>query len=55
MTTYVYDDKVAIISSKREDYGWIIQSQDFATLFASLCDGLWSVAKDPRAPKPLEP
>ena len=52
MTTYVYDDKVAIISSKREDYGLIIQSQDFATLFASLFDGLWSVATDSRAPEP---
>lgn len=44
MTAYVYDDKVAIISSKREDYGLIIQSQDFANLYAALFDGLWAIS-----------
>jgi sugar-specific transcriptional regulator TrmB len=45
MTTYVYDDKVAIISSKRENYGLIIESRDFALLFASLFDGLWAISE----------
>jgi sugar-specific transcriptional regulator TrmB len=48
MTSYIYDDKVAIISSKREDYGMIIQSQDFANLHAAMFDGLWAIST-PRA------
>ncbi|MCP6060557.1 hypothetical protein NL388_35405, partial [Klebsiella pneumoniae] len=32
VTQYVYDDKVSIISSKRENYGLIIESEDFARL-----------------------
>jgi HTH-type transcriptional regulator, sugar sensing transcriptional regulator len=46
MTTYVYDDKVAIISSKREDYGLIIQSQDFAHLYSAMFDGLWAISTE---------
>ncbi|PLZ00597.1 transcriptional regulator TrmB [Burkholderia sp. WAC0059] len=47
MTVYLYDDKVAIISSKREDYGLIIQSHDFATLLTGLFDGLWMISSEP--------
>ena len=44
MTTYVYDDKVVMLSSKREDYGMIIRSQDFAALYAAMFDGLWAIS-----------
>jgi hypothetical protein len=44
MTAYVYDDKLAIISSRRENYGLIIQSQDFANLCAALFHGLWAIS-----------
>lgn len=50
MTSYIYDDKVAIISSKKEDYGMIIQSQDFANLHAAMFDGLWAISSPPHAP-----
>jgi HTH-type transcriptional regulator, sugar sensing transcriptional regulator len=45
ITTYVYDDKVVILSSKREDYGLIIQSRDFANLYAAMFDGLWAISQ----------
>jgi len=48
MTTYVYDDKVVMLSSKREDYGLIIQSHDFATLYAAMFDGLWAISQPMR-------
>ncbi|TMS57956.1 transcriptional regulator [Imbroritus primus] len=47
MTTYVYDDKVVMLSSKREDYGLIIRSKDFANLYAAMFDGLWAISHAP--------
>lgn len=47
MTTYVYDDKVVMLSSKREDYGLIIRSKDFADLYAAMFDGLWAISQPP--------
>lgn len=44
VTQYVYDDKVAIISSKRENYGLVIESEDFARLQSVLFETLWSVS-----------
>lgn len=44
VTQYVYDDKVAIISSKRENYGLLIESEDFARLQTILFETLWSVS-----------
>lgn len=44
VTQYVYDDKVAIISSKRENYGLVIESEDFAKLQHVLFETLWSVS-----------
>ena len=44
VTQYVYDDKVAIISSKRENYGLVIESEDFARLQHVLFETLWSVS-----------
>lgn len=47
MTTYVYDDKVVMLSSKRENYGLIIRSKDFADLYAAMFDGLWAISQPP--------
>ncbi len=44
ITQYLYDDKVAIISSKREDYGLLIESEDYARLQTSLFETLWQVS-----------
>lgn len=47
MTTYIYDDKVAFISSKKENYGMIFQSEDLARLHESLFEGIWSISTPP--------
>ncbi|MBI5264342.1 MAG: transcriptional regulator TrmB [Bradyrhizobium sp.] len=52
VTQYVYDDKVSIISSKRENYGLIIESDDFARLQLTLFETLWSISI-PAAPPAL--
>ncbi|WP_269495946.1 TrmB family transcriptional regulator [Castellaniella sp. S9] len=44
MTSYVYDDKVAYISSKRENFAMLIQSKEFAGLQKTLFDSLWSAS-----------
>lgn len=44
MTTYIYDDKVAFISSKKENYGMIFQSEELARLHESLFEGIWSIS-----------
>ncbi|MFS8037778.1 TrmB family transcriptional regulator [Xanthobacter sp. AM11] len=44
VTQYVYDDKVAIISSKRENYALVIESEDFARLQLAMFDTLWSLS-----------
>jgi HTH-type transcriptional regulator, sugar sensing transcriptional regulator len=42
MTQYVYDNKVAIISSRKENYGVIIESREFADLQSMLFEMLWN-------------
>ena len=44
MTTYIYDDKVAFISSKKENYGMIFQSEEFARFHKSLFEGIWAIS-----------
>jgi HTH-type transcriptional regulator, sugar sensing transcriptional regulator len=46
MTSYIYDDTVSLISSKRELYGILIQSQEFHTLQETLFESLWSISRD---------
>ncbi|AWY99731.1 sugar-specific transcriptional regulator TrmB [Rhodobiaceae bacterium] len=41
MTTFVYDDQVAIISSERENYGLIIESAGYANVQKTLFESLW--------------
>ncbi|WP_127090998.1 TrmB family transcriptional regulator [Aquabacter cavernae] len=52
VTQYVYDDKVAILSSKRENYGLIIESEDFARLQSILFETLWAISMPAIAPLP---
>jgi sugar-specific transcriptional regulator TrmB len=48
MTTYIYDDKVAFISSKKENYGMIFQSEEFSRLHESLFEGIWAISTPPK-------
>jgi HTH-type transcriptional regulator, sugar sensing transcriptional regulator len=45
MTTWTYDDKVAFISSRRENFGVIIQSEEFSDLMNTLFAILWQVSR----------
>ena len=45
MTMYIYDEKVAVISSRRENFGMIIESLEFSRLQESLFNVLWAVSE----------
>jgi hypothetical protein len=44
MTTYVYDDKVALISSRKENFAMTIESAEFAAMQTGLFETLWAVS-----------
>ncbi|MEO6986798.1 MAG: helix-turn-helix domain-containing protein [Paralcaligenes sp.] len=44
MTSYVYDDKVAYISSRQENFALLIRSEEFAGLQKALFDSLWTTS-----------
>jgi HTH-type transcriptional regulator, sugar sensing transcriptional regulator len=44
MTTWTYDEKVSIISSRREHFGMIIESPEFSALMTNLFAVLWDVS-----------
>ncbi len=44
MTCYIYDDKVACISSRRENFAFLIQSAEFAGLQTALFETLWAAS-----------
>lgn len=44
MTQYIYDNKVAMISSSKEDYGLIIESEEFAKMQNTLFEMLWAAS-----------
>jgi HTH-type transcriptional regulator, sugar sensing transcriptional regulator len=46
MTSYIYDDTVSFISSKRELYGILIQSHEFYALQETLFESLWAISRD---------
>jgi HTH-type transcriptional regulator, sugar sensing transcriptional regulator len=46
MTSYIYNDTVALISSKRELFGILIQSQEFYALQKTLFESLWAISQD---------
>jgi sugar-specific transcriptional regulator TrmB len=42
MTSYVYDNKVAIISSRRENFAMTIESEEFAMMQRNLFEVFWA-------------
>ena len=45
----VFDDTVALMSTKRENFGVILHSHEFATMFKQLFETIWSQAEPPAA------
>jgi sugar-specific transcriptional regulator TrmB len=41
MTSYIYDHKVALISSRRENFAMTIESEEFATMQRNLFEMFW--------------
>jgi sugar-specific transcriptional regulator TrmB len=48
MTTWIYDDKVAIVSSRRENFGMTIESEELAQMQRNLFSVLWAVSEPDR-------
>lgn len=48
MTVYLYDNKVAIISTQKEMFGMIIESHDFYATIKNLFDIMWQVSRVPK-------
>jgi len=44
-TTYIYDNKVGTISTIKENFGMIIESEEYATTMTNLFHALWQVSK----------
>ena len=44
-TMAIWDDKVAIMSTKREGFGFIIESKDYAISMKALYELLWNISK----------
>jgi sugar-specific transcriptional regulator TrmB len=44
MTTYIYDDKVGLISTEKENFGMIIESKEFSRNMKHLFEALWQVS-----------
>lgn len=45
MGYWIYENKVAFISSKKESFGFIIESKEFAEMMASQHEAIWKVSK----------
>ncbi len=45
VSMYIYDDKIAIISSKQENFAVIIRSQEFSQMQRKLFDLFWALGK----------
>ncbi|NPT61071.1 transcriptional regulator TrmB [Paraburkholderia sp. 5N] len=53
ITTYLYDDTVAFVSSRAEHYALSIQSAEFFAFECSLFEVLWSTSTPDRSDKPV--
>jgi len=51
MTMYIHDDKVTYLSSRREHYGMVIESQEVAALNRAMFEGLWAISDKELASK----
>lgn len=45
MTVYLYDNKVTLISTKKENFGMIIESEDFYNTLNNLFEVTWDVSR----------
>ncbi|MDD3486861.1 MAG: helix-turn-helix domain-containing protein [Candidatus Moranbacteria bacterium] len=41
----IYDSKVALVSSKRESFGFIVESKEFSNFIKTIYDFLWKASK----------
>lgn len=48
MTTYIFDDKVALISSRRENFAMTIESEEFASMQTHFFEVLWAASQPDR-------
>jgi len=48
MTSYIYDNKVAIISSRRENFAMTIESEELAVMQKNLFEVFWASCPAPR-------
>lgn len=51
MGYWIYTDKVAFVSSRKESFGFVIHSRDFAEMLKSQFEVLWNISK-PIKPAP---
>lgn len=42
---FIYDNKVALISSKKESFGFIIESHEFSQMMKILYDLIWNISR----------
>jgi sugar-specific transcriptional regulator TrmB len=52
MTSYIYDNKVAIISSRRENFAMTIESAEFVAMQGNLFEALWASCPPPARTAP---
>lgn len=45
MTTYIYANKVSLISTAKENFGMIIESEEFARTMGYMFEALWQVSQ----------
>ncbi len=50
----IYEDKVAFISSRKETFGFIVQSKDFADLMRAQFEVVWGVSKPMKYTSPTK-
>lgn len=45
MTLFIYDSRVALVSSKKENYGLILESEEFSALLRSMFLAVWETSE----------
>lgn len=45
-TIVLYDEKVAVVSSQKENFGFVVESEEFAETMKILFDSLWDKSKE---------
>lgn len=47
MTVFIYDQRVCLISSKKENYALVIESEEFAAIQRTLFESIWTISSLP--------